>query len=282
MVEFYAPWCGHCQVLAPEYTTAATELKDQNIILAKVDATKENNLAQKYDVQHAVVAWIKKKTGPGIHNGPESEELVVASRLEDDVNFYQTVNPDMEKLFHINLDIKRPTLILIKKDKEKLNHFGEDFNQRIMEYFIKLIKKKHGKDISKDNRFFHFKTSLKSLIPLTLSHFSLPLRRSLADSPIPHRRQRKLNSHFPLIVSHLHGVPHRWRVSPEYLTSSSTLTVSHRWSRPSLVAEKAQLLFPSHCLSSDVGFPLSLIFTVWVSPESLTPPSAQVRPFSLL
>nr|XP_017238302.1 PREDICTED: luminal-binding protein 5-like isoform X1 [Daucus carota subsp. sativus] len=29
---------------------------------------------------------------------------------------------------------------------------GEDFDQRIMEYFIKLIKKKHGKDISKDNR----------------------------------------------------------------------------------------------------------------------------------
>ncbi|KAJ3692990.1 hypothetical protein LUZ60_012085 [Juncus effusus] len=29
---------------------------------------------------------------------------------------------------------------------------GEDFDQRIMEYFIKLIKKKHNKDISKDNR----------------------------------------------------------------------------------------------------------------------------------
>ncbi|KAK8523061.1 hypothetical protein V6N12_073772 [Hibiscus sabdariffa] len=29
---------------------------------------------------------------------------------------------------------------------------GEDFDQRVMEYFIKLIKKKHGKDISKDNR----------------------------------------------------------------------------------------------------------------------------------
>lgn len=27
---------------------------------------------------------------------------------------------------------------------------GEDFDQRIMEYFIKLIKRKHGKDISKD------------------------------------------------------------------------------------------------------------------------------------
>ncbi|KAH9622707.1 hypothetical protein KSS87_014848 [Heliosperma pusillum] len=29
---------------------------------------------------------------------------------------------------------------------------GEDFDQRLMEYFIKLIKKKHNKDIGKDNR----------------------------------------------------------------------------------------------------------------------------------
>ncbi|KAF5774696.1 Luminal-binding protein [Helianthus annuus] len=29
---------------------------------------------------------------------------------------------------------------------------GEDFDQKIMEYFIKLIKNKHGKDISKDNK----------------------------------------------------------------------------------------------------------------------------------
>ncbi|CAM8901931.1 unnamed protein product [Rhodiola kirilowii] len=29
---------------------------------------------------------------------------------------------------------------------------GEDFDHRVMEYFIKLVKKKHNKDISKDNR----------------------------------------------------------------------------------------------------------------------------------
>ncbi|KAB1226373.1 Protein disulfide isomerase-like 1-4 [Morella rubra] len=184
MVEFYAPWCGHCQALAPEYATAATELKGEDVALAKVDATEENELAQEYDVQgfptvlffvdgvhkpytgqrnkDAIVTWIKKKIGPGVQNittlddaeriltseskavlgylnslvGPESEEFAAASKLEDDVNFYQTVNPDIAKLFHVDPEVKRPALVLLKKEAEKLSYFDGQFVKSAIADFV--------------------------------------------------------------------------------------------------------------------------------------------------
>ncbi|CAI2370762.1 unnamed protein product [Moneuplotes crassus] len=49
-IEFYAPWCGHCQKLAPEWDEAASSLRGQ-VKFGKVDATVEKGLASRFQIQ---------------------------------------------------------------------------------------------------------------------------------------------------------------------------------------------------------------------------------------
>lgn len=52
LVEFFAPWCGHCKSLAPHYEEAATELKDKHgIKLMKVDCTEQQDLCQEQGIR---------------------------------------------------------------------------------------------------------------------------------------------------------------------------------------------------------------------------------------
>lgn len=49
LIEFYAPWCGHCKKLAPVYDELGEKLADENVAIVKFDATA-NDVPAPYEV----------------------------------------------------------------------------------------------------------------------------------------------------------------------------------------------------------------------------------------
>ncbi|KTG15624.1 hypothetical protein cypCar_00021206 [Cyprinus carpio] len=129
LVEFYAPWCGHCRNLEPIYAEVAGLLKNgsSEVRLAKVDANEEKDLATEFHVgsfptlkffkdgnrQNAtdfsgkrtvkgITRWLERHTGPSatVLNDVKSAEVLLDAHDVVVVGFFQDLEGDKAKTFY--------------------------------------------------------------------------------------------------------------------------------------------------------------------------------------
>jgi len=82
VVEFYAPWCGHCKKLLPEYEAAAADLNKDGIKLAKIDANKYTEIGQQYGVTGYPTLKIFRRGKDSDYNGPRERNGIVLYVLD--------------------------------------------------------------------------------------------------------------------------------------------------------------------------------------------------------
>ncbi|CAO2152333.1 unnamed protein product [Urochloa humidicola] len=91
-------------------------------------------LTQDQDNHAIVVAFLRSQSDSC------SDELAAASELEKHVSFYRTTSPEIAQLFHIDPAANLPSLVLLKREEEKLTLYDGEFKRYSIADFVSANK----------------------------------------------------------------------------------------------------------------------------------------------
>jgi len=171
LVYFYAPWCGHCKALGPEFVKAGQMLKEKDSVikLGKVDGTEEEELMNKHKVTGyptlklyrkgelvpytggrmapEMVDWMEKKIGPpakpletlkDVKSFVNNHEVAVVGFFEEQGEEFEKYNTACRD--YDDYGVHYP--VAVTTDKEALEHYGvknkvvlfKKFDEKKVEY----------------------------------------------------------------------------------------------------------------------------------------------------
>jgi len=78
LVKFYAPWCGHCKTLAPEYERAAEALNGSSVRLGKIDCTQNDSICAKMGIEGYPTLKVFRNGKATEYSGPRDADGIVS------------------------------------------------------------------------------------------------------------------------------------------------------------------------------------------------------------
>ncbi|KAF9952508.1 protein disulfide-isomerase precursor [Mortierella alpina] len=211
LVEFFAPWCGHCKALAPEYEIAATQLKEHGIPIAKVDCTEQTEVCKEHEIQgyptlkvfvdgkpqdyqgarkaDAIVSYLKKQNLPALSEltadtlaaFSTSDKVVIVGSLPKDSKNREILEKVAKQkrdqfLFGVaesNPDLEGEGIVLYKQFDEGKNELKGDFTEESLIEFITANSVPIMDEIGPDN----YATYMEGGLPLAYLFYSSPEER---------------------------------------------------------------------------------------------------------
>ena len=79
LLEFYAPWCGHCKKLAPTLEEVAISYENEtDVVIAKMDATVNDLSTKIFDIKGYPTLYMVSATGKVLHyEGDRTKEDII-------------------------------------------------------------------------------------------------------------------------------------------------------------------------------------------------------------